>query len=454
MTKPTRTGVFISYSHSDKKWLKLLKQHLDLYVQEQQFSYWDDTMIEPGDDWFEKIETALGSAKVAVLIVSKTFLTSKFIGKHEAPVIREAFQAGELKLFWILVGYCGHQNTWLSGYQAAHKIDEPLAKMASWERDEVLSEVCARINLVLKEGLPETRPQQPSKTTTRYEVIRCDRGGYINRFESFLSQMLKDRPGLPHAYLVFGRMDQSHNTFIERIHREVLKPLADRGSTALLQRGVLHKKSDVRWPEPFGSIDTQKEDLQIELSREYTGEIPSGYPPRFAADDFSKLPQLSQYRFVTVQHAIHLGEGLGSDWPGMVQMLTWYLQDYWADVAKKIEKENGKSARPQFLIFIKVSYETPGLLRRILPSKSAKFDNEVVKHELDQIVADANMRFPCMVLEELLTPVYSEVIRWYTDNNIYDSETERREAAIKLYETHGDKISMAIIEQELAKCLS
>ena len=95
MTKPTRTGVFISYSHSDKKWLKLLKQHLDLYVEEHQVSYWDDTNIKPGDDWFSEIETALASARVAVLLVSKTFLTSKFIGKHEVPVIRDAFHANE-----------------------------------------------------------------------------------------------------------------------------------------------------------------------------------------------------------------------------------------------------------------------------------------------------------------------------------------------------------------------
>jgi hypothetical protein len=52
-----------------------------------------------------------------------------------------------------------------------------------------------------------------------------------------------------------------------------------------------------------------------------------------------------------------------------------------------------------------------------------------------------------------MTPAYPEVVRWYADNNIFDTEQDRLEAAINLYKTHGEQISMAIIERELAKCL-
>ena len=134
-------------------------------------------------------------------------------------------------------------------------------------------------------------------------------------------------------------------------------------------------------------------------------------------------------------------------------VLTWYLQSYWADVAKILDEKKGVQNWPQFLIFIKVRYETPSFLGRILNPNSAKFDKEVVKNSLSKIAKDTNMLFPCMLLDELLTPPYPEVVRWYTDNDIYNTDQDRFEAAINLYKQAGDQISMAIIERELAKSL-
>ncbi len=453
MTKPTRTGVFISYSHSDRDWLRQLKGHFDSYVHQHPISYWDDTKIKPGDKWFDEIMASLTSAKVAVLLVSKNFLSSKFIGKHEVPAIREAFRSGELRIFWIPLNFSAYRHTWLIDHQATQNPEEPLAKLAGWEVEKILRDTCDQIFSILNDAAVEDPAPQPAKMKTRYEVIRCDRTRYLNRFAAFLNASLKDRPGLPQVCVIFGKMGQSHDTLVERIHREVIKPLADRESTTSLQRGVQHKKIDVGWPDASSSIETQKEDLQIGLCQMYTGEMPSDYPPTFSAEVFTSLPQLSQYRFVSVQHTIHLGEGAGADWGSVAQTLTWYLQDYWAQVAKTLEQQNGNAGRPQFLIFIKISYETPGLLERILPLKSSKFDKDVVKGELTRIVADANLSFPCLLLDELTTPVYTEVIRWYTDNGIYETEQDRLEAAISLYKTHGEQLSMAIIERELAKSL-
>ena len=56
---PSRTKVFISYSHADKKWLERLKRHLKPLVREGYLDCWDDTHIHPGDDWQQEIRTAL-----------------------------------------------------------------------------------------------------------------------------------------------------------------------------------------------------------------------------------------------------------------------------------------------------------------------------------------------------------------------------------------------------------
>ena len=443
----TRNGVFISYSHSDKKkWLALLQKYLDSYVDQNQISYWDDTKIKPGQIWLTEIEAALAATKVAVLLVSQDFLRSKFISTHEMPEIINASRSSGLEIFWIPVDVSSYERTLLNQFQAAHDPKEPLAKLKPFERAEIIVKICDRIYQVLNNsnGASESASPQPSKMKTRYEIIRCNRGQYLNRYLSFFNAARKDRPSLPQACLIFGKLGQSHDTLVERLHREVIKPIVDRESTAALQRGILYKKSDVRWPD-LSDIETQEEDLQIELSREYKGEAPTDYPPTFPANVFAGLEQFTNYQFVTVQHTIDLGSG--GDWPGHAQTLTWYLQTYWAEVAKTLESAGEKPRWPHFLIFIKVRYEPPGLLQR-------KFDPEGVKAELTEIAKQTNMSFPCMVLGELQTPTRTEVVRWYTDNDIYDSEQDRFDAALNLYKTYGEQISMAIIERELAKCLT
>jgi internalin A len=82
-----RYGIFISYSHVDRDWLKRLRTHLAPFVRGENLDLWDDTRIAPGSDWAAEIDQAIDKARVAVLLVSPDFLASEFVARVELPAI-------------------------------------------------------------------------------------------------------------------------------------------------------------------------------------------------------------------------------------------------------------------------------------------------------------------------------------------------------------------------------
>jgi len=448
-----RDQVFISYSHADTQWLLMLKDRLEPYLDAGSFTYWDDSKIEAGMTWFNEIKQALAAAKVAVFLVTPKFLKSEFIKNHEMKPLIEAAQTEGVTIIWIAVDYSGYEKTWLKDLQAGNDPKRPLTGMEPWESGKVLVEVCEKIEQAFgPRPDPAVSLPGPGKIVTEYEVVRCNRSRYLNRFASFFMSGLKSRPNLPQIYMIYGKINECHDTLVRRIYREVIKPHADKELAQSQGKGILHKQSDISWPEPLGELESQKEDLQIELSKEYAGEIPLDYPPAFPAVAFAELPQLSNYRYVIVQHSIHLEQWTEADWSATVRdLLDWYLNSYWGALAGINLRARSDGTRSQFLVFIKITYRGPTAWENISPFRASKFDKELVKNDLRDLAIRANGLFPCHLLDELMPPPYTEVYKWYTDNNIFSTVQDRLDAAIKMYQTHGEKITMAVIEKELSQ---
>jgi hypothetical protein len=149
-SSPTeRTGVFISYSHKDKKWLTELQTMLTPLVRSGAIKLWDDTKIQPGALWQKEIKKALASTKVAVLLVSANFLASEFIANNELPPLLKAAEDEGVIVYWIYVSSCMYEATEIKHYQAAHDLTRPLDRMSKPDRQAVLSEVCAQIETLI-----------------------------------------------------------------------------------------------------------------------------------------------------------------------------------------------------------------------------------------------------------------------------------------------------------------
>jgi internalin A len=149
---PKRNKIFISYSHKDQRIINEFKTTLAPVVRSGAIDLWDDSKIKPGMRWKEEIKTALGEAKVAVLLVSPHFLASDFITNHELlPLLDSAGKDG-VTIFWVLVSVCLWDKTEIVNYQAAHDPKRPLDLFDRPKRQVVIDEICRKLIQVVGDG--------------------------------------------------------------------------------------------------------------------------------------------------------------------------------------------------------------------------------------------------------------------------------------------------------------
>jgi hypothetical protein len=137
LTKP----VFISYSHKDAEWLEKLKQFLRPLEEQNMIRVWDDTEIRPGAEWLTEISNALGSARVAVFLVSQDFLNSPFVSNKELPALVDAATNKGCLIFWIAVKSSTVADSPLAKFQGAISPNQPLALMSEGEQAKTLLEI-------------------------------------------------------------------------------------------------------------------------------------------------------------------------------------------------------------------------------------------------------------------------------------------------------------------------
>jgi hypothetical protein len=139
-----RAGVFISYSHKDERWLESLREYLTP-LERKGVEIWTDQDIKPGDLWHEEIESALATARVAVLLVTPAFLASHFIQNKELPTLLNAAKAEGLTIFWIPVEPGSYDESEIRHFQAAHTKSRPLSTLPRAKRGEALVSIASKL---------------------------------------------------------------------------------------------------------------------------------------------------------------------------------------------------------------------------------------------------------------------------------------------------------------------
>jgi hypothetical protein len=149
-TQASDNLVFISYSHKDSEWLKLVLTMIKPLIRNNSLTIWYDKEAKPSSKWRNEIAMALEKAKAAVLLVSPNFLASDFISTNEVPYLLEAAENNRVNVSWILLRDCLYKETEISECEALHDTAKPLNSLQSAELDSVLVKICVKINSLSK----------------------------------------------------------------------------------------------------------------------------------------------------------------------------------------------------------------------------------------------------------------------------------------------------------------
>ncbi|HEX9931058.1 MAG TPA: TIR domain-containing protein [Pyrinomonadaceae bacterium] len=102
--------VFISYSHKDEEFKDELVEMLAGLQRQGIIDAWQDRRIEEGDEWYQAIQDAMNDCNLAILLVSRNFIASRFIQDEELPRFLQRRKEEGLRVVPIIVRPCKWQS--------------------------------------------------------------------------------------------------------------------------------------------------------------------------------------------------------------------------------------------------------------------------------------------------------------------------------------------------------
>jgi len=144
LNQPPR--VFVSYSHRDEEWKDRLLAHLAVLQEQGLVELWEDRRIQAGSEWSREIEEAMEASTVAVLLVTASYLTSRFILDVEVPRLLQRRDREGIEVFPVIVKPCCWDRVdWLARLNLRPRDAKPLASENERRIEDLLAALSGEI---------------------------------------------------------------------------------------------------------------------------------------------------------------------------------------------------------------------------------------------------------------------------------------------------------------------
>lgn len=171
MPEPDKWEIFISYSHSDAKWMEAVRRTLEPLIRSGTLSVWADSKLHAGSKWREELSGAIARADAALLLVTPDFLASDFIQGNELPPLLEAARTRGLLVLWVAVAASLYRVTEIEKYQALNEPDRPLQALSKARRQRELVSICEKIHALLANRISSSDHAEADEVSIRFTPL-------------------------------------------------------------------------------------------------------------------------------------------------------------------------------------------------------------------------------------------------------------------------------------------
>lgn len=183
--------VFFSYSHEDELYRDQLEAHLAALKHEGKIDSWHDRRIMAGGALDAEIDQQINAADIILLLVSASFLNSRYCYSIEMARALERHNAKEAQVIPVIVRPCDWHSTPLGGLLATPKDGKAIT---TWpNHDEAYTDVARQIRRVVNEVNASsvsitargTAPHSSSPTTVADVLVSTPRSSNLRLKKSF-----------------------------------------------------------------------------------------------------------------------------------------------------------------------------------------------------------------------------------------------------------------------------